>query len=345
MAAPTFYFVGGEDSDFTSVGTVAVDTTSTFRRSTYSRCALKVAAASLGDSWNASLSSAVSTCWATARVYFTNDGNVASSIANRTFAFIDGSTPRLALTCSPVNFQGTTSCTWKLIKINAAGTITTLTTSSFNVSPSSVQKIDVFVNYAVAGQFSVYLDGTLIANYLGDVTTDSATTLSNLVLGTPMVDGANGATYWSECIVSDSDTRSMTLATLPVNVAGNSQLWTGANTDINETTLSDATAISTTTAAQLSEWTITPASAIGSTTPIAAVVVSARAANGSTGPQNLQGVVRTGAADFTSSNISGMTQTLAPRRAIWTTNPNTTVAWVGSDLTAAGLNIGLKSIT
>lgn len=339
---PSYLFAGGEDADFTSIGGVGVDTTAANRRASYSRCALKVASVAVGDGWNAAFAAA-SSLWLTARALFTNNVNVGSSVASRIITLKDGSTARLALIATGAAFNATSAWSYRLVKITAAGASTTLATASGTIATGLVQKLDMFVNYAVAGACQVYVDGTKIIDYAGDVTTDSATTLSGFALGTPVVDGATGQTFWSECIVSDSDTRGLSLATLPPLAAGNTAAWTGAVTDVNETTLSDTTVITSATAAQVEEFTVTPPAVITGTVPIRAVVVAARASKGATGPQNLQAVVRTGAADFTSANLA-VTTALARVAANWATNPNTGLAWTAADLTAAGFNIGLKSI-
>lgn len=337
----TFYFFGGEDSELSPTGAAAVITTAGRFRSNYARCALGVPQTTniaVSDGWYGALSSAVGSFWLTAQMYTNSSSTIYQ--AGNILILRRGAVNTLSLIT-----DGASPSHWRLQKTSAAGVNTTLATSTVAIpAPATLTRVDVFVNYAVAGRLQLYVGGTLVLDYSGDVTTDSATTLDGFALGSANSNSGSVTWGWSEIIVADSDTRGMALATLPVNAAGNTQAWSGANTDINETTLNDATSISTTTAAQLAEWTVTPASAITSTTGILAVGVSARAAKGSTGPQNLQAAVRTGATDYTSANLPVST-TLGPLQATWATNPNTAVAWTGADLTAAGFNIGVKSIT
>jgi hypothetical protein len=336
----TFYLVGGEDSEFSSSGTTSVTTTSTFYRSTYARCALvssQTGTTPTTNGWWGSWS-AMSTFYVAARVYlapFTVGGF--TSVQN-VILFRDGIVNRLMVRSSASN-------QWVLSKQDASGTVTVLQTSSDTISTLASQRIDIYVNYGTSGTFQMYVGGSLVLNYSGDLTTNSATALSGVGFNCPNNQSGTGNAYWSEIIVADSDTRGWSLATLPVNASGNTQAWSGANTDINESTLNDSTAISTTSASQVSEWTVSPASTIGSTTGIISVHVSARAAKGGSGPANLQAMVRTGSTDYTSSNLSSISTVLGCLQSAWLTNPNTGVAWTGSDLTAAGFNIGVKSIT
>lgn len=336
----TFYLVGGEDSEFTPSGNTGVDTTTTHFRSAYARCALKgsqLSNAGTSDGWYASLASE-STFYVTAQMYIATGSSIAVFSGNA-IIFKRGAINTLSLTPDG-------NAHWRLTKTSAAGTTTTLVSASSASIPHEVlTRLDVFVNYAVSGRFQLYVGGTLVLDYSGDLTTDSATALDGIGFGCMNGNtGVTGFTYWSEIIVADSDTRGMALASLTPLATGNTAAWTGAVTDINEVTLSDTTTASTVTASQLEEFTVTPASTIGSTTGVLAVVVSARAAKGATGPQNLQAAVRTGGADFVSSNLP-IAATLGVVQGVFTTNPNTSGTWAGSDLTAAGFNIGLKSIT
>lgn len=332
----TFYLVGGEDSEFSPTGATSIDTTAGHFRANYARSALKVTQPgniTITDGWYASLP-AVSSLYVSAQMFM----SAGSATNGYSIILKRGAINTLA-------FMTDGGGHWRLVKTNAAGTTTVLVTSTFTVPAAVLARLDVYANYAVAGRVQLYVGGTLAIDYSGDVTTDSATTLDGVGFGSMNTNtGVAGSTSWSEIIVADSDTRGMALASLTPLATGNTALWTGAVTDINESTLSDTTTASTATAGQLEEFTVTPASAIGTTTGVLAVVVSARAAKGSTGPQNLQAAVRTGATDYVSANLP-VTTILGTVQNVWATNPNTSATWAGSDLTAAGFNIGLKSIT
>lgn len=171
--------------------------------------------------------------------------------------------------------------------------MTTLATAGNTLSTDTLQKVDIYVNCAVAGQVQVYLDGTKIIDYSGDVTTNSATALASAVFGQDHANGSSFADYWSEIIVSTTDTRSLSLVTLLPAAAGNTFNWTGATSDVNEVTLDDATLITSATAGEIAQTTVST-TGVGGTAGIVALVVNAGAQKGGTGPQNADLTVRTG---------------------------------------------------
>ena len=329
----TIYFAGGEDSELTKVGVCSIDTaTANTRNTTRTRCSLKVGPSAFAtDGWTAVFSAPQSSFWATARVSVAAGGITGTY---EVFSFNDGANRRLILrtTGSPFN--------WQLSKRTASGTYTNLATSSVVMSAGAFMKLDVQVTYGPSGSVNFYIDGTLVIAYSGDVTTDGATTLSSVVGGPP---SSVIASYWSEFIVSSTDTRSMSLATLPPAANGNTFNFTGAVADINEVTLSDTTLASSATAGQIAETTVTSSSITGNP-GIHAVIVSARAMKGGTGPTKADLLVRTGGTDYASADIS-LPTSLSAIRNVWDTNPATGTAWAYTDLTAAGFNIGIKSVT
>lgn len=336
----TILFAGGEDADFTKIGICTVDTTtSVARRTANARCSLKVASNSVGDGWQAVFPAAQPSFWLTGRLYF--GGDVYNVAAARMLALVDNATVRLALVPSGGSGQVTSALFWRLVKIDNASAQTTLVTASNAISIGVLTKIDVFVNYAVAGQVQVYLDGTKIIDYSGDVTTNSAASLSGAILGMPAASSGSTA-HWSEVLAATVDTRGLSLATLPPAAAGNTFGWTGATTDVNEVTLDDATQITSPAAGQIAQSTVTSTSISGSP-GIVAVVVNARAQKGGTGPQSADLMVRTGGGDYASADIA-LPASFGRISNVWETNPATGNAWLASDLTAAGFNVGIKSV-
>ena len=335
-----FYFIGGEDHDFTKLGAVAVDTATTAaRRTANARCSLRASNTSgaIGsEEWRCDLSQAVSALWLTARFYIS-----ALSSGTGTNYFIclfDGVNRRLFLTTSTGGAGGF----WRLSKRDTAGTVTVLATSSVGFVQTALQKLDMYVNYAVGGNVKVYLDGTLIIDYAGDVTTNGATTLSSLGLAHPIAVGTGTQfTYWSEIIAASEDTRAMGLVTLPPAANGNTFNWTGSYADLDEITLNDADIATSASAGQLAQTTIA-SSGITGTPAIRAVCVSARAQKGGTGPQNAKMNVRTGGMDHLGSTLS-LPVAMARAAYVFETNPGTSGPWAYTDITAVGFNIGIQS--
>lgn len=334
-----FYFIGGEDHDFTVVGTCTVDTATTAaRRTANARCSLKVAGTTGTDGWQTDLPSAVSSLWVTGRVYIAMTGN--SGSLGYLISLFDGTTRRLVITNSGGSSLTTT---WRISKFSAAGVLTTLATASTIVSKNVIQKLDLNVTYGTSGNVKLYLDGTLIIDYTGDITTDGATTLNKVQFG-HFYASLTGETYWSEMIVASEDTRAMNVVTLPPSANGNTfNFDTGSYADVDEVTLSDADLITSGTSGQLAQFTI-GSSGITGTPAVRAVCVSARAQKGASGPQNAKMNVRTAGADHLSSTIA-LPAAMNRIANIFANNPATSGPWAYTDITAAGFNVGVQSET
>lgn len=330
----SFYFIGGEDLDFGKIGAVSVNTASTAaRRTANARCALLVGSNGANtDGWQAAFTAAQTSFWWTGRLYF---GSLTGSGAGgNLIAFLDGTVRRLLILNDGSNHL-------RISKQNAAGTLTTLATSSNTVVTSTQYKVDVNVtSYGASATVDVYVDNVLWVTYTGDVTTDSSTSLSGFVIG---YCGGAGQAFWSEIFCGSDDTRTQALITLPPAANGNTFAWSNSYASLDETTVDDADLCTSSAANDVAETTIT-SSGITGTPAIKAVCVAARAQKGGTGPQNIQMAVRTGGNDYFSSNIA-LPAAFNRVANIFATNPATSGVWAYTDLTAAGFNIGIKSIT
>lgn len=327
-----FSFIGAEDHDFQRIGNVSIDTATTAaRRQVNARCSLKVVSAGVGDAagWQAQFSGAVASLWMTARLY-----NLSSTLHadNDMIAFLDGTVRRVC-----ISLDATLKV--KIRKRDAAGTYTTLATSTNSFAASLLQKIDVQIIYGVAGTINVYVDNLLYVTYSGDVTTNSATTLSGFVLGNINT----GGSHWSESFISSSDTRSMSLVTLPCAANGNAFNWTGTFASVDEVISDDTDMSVSTTAGQVMETTVSTAGLTGNPA-VHAVCVSGRGMKGGTGPQSVAMAVRTAGNDFYSSNIS-LPFSFDRIASVFEVNPSSAGAWSSTDLANSGFNIGAKSVT
>lgn len=235
--------------------------------------------------------------------------------------------------------QGAATNAIAIAKRNAAGTVTVLATSATNIltAQNAPSVIDLFVNYAVSGQATLYINGVIVADTGPgvDVTTDSATAIGPYFLGA--FGGASGS-FWSEVIFQDTDTRGLGLQTLPPVASGTTQSWT-PNTvgNINPAAINDANFVSSATANQLSEWTVSTTLPAGSWT-IEAIVQAARVNAGATGPQHYEFLVRT---NDGSDHVQGTTTppigSFGNATSVWMVNPFTGVAWVAGGLIQAGI--------
>lgn len=353
-------FAGGEDMDFAiytglvAVGTagVSINTTAGYFRSGYARYALTnlsntnpVLTNTFFFATQPWVGTTATTFWSSAQYsMFITSGTLSNTNAGIAMWWLSSDNViRLRIrnpSSTGVGALPPVAC--NVEKVNAAGTVTLLGTTSAMFSQGSLAKIDVYINYAVAGQISIYQNGSRVFNYTGDVTTDGVTALAQLRLGSvAQIALGNAYSAWSEVIVSTRDTRAMSLITQAPSAAGTTTSWTGTAAQVNANTASDANPNYTGTAAAVQQYTATavPSGAYG----ILTAITTLRAAGGSTGPQNIQANVRTGGVDYFGStsalDLSWQRITYA-----WDTNPGTAAAWTIADLNAAGFNMGFKSI-
>jgi hypothetical protein len=358
MPAPTIYFAGGEDFDFTSVGTCTVDETATHFRSDFARCGLKGAD---GNSfWDTGNVMAVTSAWFHARVWMTvssaNPGSLASIIENACFKITDASAVvRLGLLFTPTGSSGGSGVTtnWDIGKFDNAGAFTKLgaiPSGIFTGSPAVPDEFDVqIIDYGATGTMNMYINRTLVYSFTGDLTTNGNTQINGAQFGglgpsTNTATNKSAITY-SEIIISDTDTRNLSLGTLTPAADGNTVNWdTGGVTNINEVTLDDGTINASGTANQVQQYTISapPSGTYG----VVALVIAAKAQAGSSGgPENLQLGLRTNGSDYWSASIP-LSISLNREQAVFTENPDTPGnAFTLAQLAVAGFNVGMKSIT
>lgn len=331
----TVYFAGGEDCDLFQVGGGAVSTNAAAFRSGYARCGLQSHVPLNPPAyWQNWAPFSATTFWHGVRLY--TDANNNSS-GMRFMGWCDSSNvERLQILCTG------TAATYKVMKVTGAGVSTQLG-SNFVLTLSQgivIDKLDVFIDYQVSGTFAVYLNGINYFTYSGDVTTDSATAMAYVRHGGFYLNALSHNVIWSEIVVSNLDTRSWSLQTLPPVANGNTHNFdtgTPAASNVNEITRSDATTDGSTTAGQIDQYTI-PA-AIAGTYTIMAIGVSGLAQKGTSGPTKMDEGVRSGTTDYWSSDKS-LTTTWAGYQNWWVTDPNTSATWA-----ALPINIGLKSVT
>jgi hypothetical protein len=337
-ASATILWAGGEDNDMTCFGNCVVNNTGFdwTHDGNYSRISLVerkdwAVGLPMGNYWSSPTFTAGSTLWIHASMGLDNSCCTTDYIL--AVLSPDG-VIRIA-----VRNLGSDHSRFIISKRNAAGTLTDLVTQA--MSPFGTgnwrNNLDLYINYAVAGQVTLYNNGVPVATYSGDVTTDGATQLNQFQLGGYYI-------YWSEVIAATTNTCALRLYTLPGVANGVTDTWTnGGVSNVNETVLSDATLNSSNTSAQIQLYTV-PALPTG-TFSIPAVQINMRAAVDTTGPQHIYGLVHTA-----SDGLNHNSAALAPPQgaygqvsAQWTTNPATAVAWTMGDLGAGAFNMGFES--
>lgn len=338
----TVLWAGGEDTSFATVlNTLPNGTTSKFR-SAFARCSMSVNAASTAFPPSAYMLTPLITPVTSSWVHFRYATSQAGSVTNDVwFAMQDsGGVARIAV------LPTATAGQVRIVKRDAAGALTTLATSAAGAVPSftvtQVDAIDLFVNYAVSGQATLYVNGVSVADTGAgvDVTTNSVTALAQLLFG-GNVSGANNC-FWSEMIWQTTDSRGSALQTLAPVAAGNTQSWT-PNTvgNINPVQITDTNFVSTASVNQLSEWTVSTSLPPGSWN-ITGIVQNARANAGLTGPQHYEWLVRTtDGTDHVQGSSAPPVGSFVNDWTIWLNNPHTSAPWSAGDL----INAGIESLT
>lgn len=383
MTSPIL-FAGGEDLSFSPFGgeyggSILPDTTAGRFRSGYARHALSVRSDASGAINLHGIRSQpfappllnsgaeLTPFWITARVWCLQDnifGITSDCILLRLLD--DQGVPRLVISnkggfaTSPI---GTPGGPYQVFTagIGAGGIINQsngLTGSLSGLSPTPLlpDKLDIYVSYNVLspsvappGQITIYVNGTQIfdSGHI-NLTTNSNVKIAYLDLMSPVELVFNGTTLtaWSEVIVSTRDTRTMGMLTQVASGNGNTHNWDHASAANMDSALSmDSSPESSATAGQIDEYTVTPGAPPGSF-GIVSVVQHARASAGSSGPQKIKQIVRTGGTDYFSAD-----KTLSSAWTLyvenWDTNPNTGVEWQTSDLPpgSSAFNMGVKSDT
>jgi hypothetical protein len=336
-ASAEILFAGGEDSDFTRVGNCSVNMLSSYYNVNFARSSLLLQnPASTNPPFHyflsPSFSSAASDVWVHA-VFSINSSSTGNNYQALALLSPGDGVARIVVTGTGSNGQ------LKIRKGDAAGTFTDLATATSTFAPNVLMTLDLHINYAVGGSVTLYFNGVQVANYTGDVTTDGTVSLDKLRLSSPSSSTYNN--YWSEIIVSTTDTRMMRLVTLAASADGTTTNWdNGGVTNVNETTLNDTTVNSSGTAGQLQLYTVGNLPS-GSSVSVIDVWQNIRAQVDTTGPQHIRGALRTGGANYYSSNLSPPQNSWGTVSAHWATNPATGVAWTSSEVDA--LEIGFDS--
>jgi len=249
-------WMGGEDIDFPiNLGTVARTSAGAYRDE-YARCAIGGPTGNVVSDCvsNPFPGGGITNFWLTARPGiggFSNAGRAIGLVASSSGALRTGfyiGVPSLASSqICLMTWDGTTS------------TIVATEVGNSWIGPTDINslKFDLHVvNFGASSTVTVYVNGTAVINYTGVTAVGGITSVDSVCLhgaGSPY----GGWMNWSEIIVSDQDTRTFSLRLLVPNATGTTDQWTGAYTDVNEVTVSDANVVSTNTVGQDEQFNLT----------------------------------------------------------------------------------------
>ena len=311
---------GGEDIDFPNGS--ATFFTGGSQRAGYARIAI----AANGARWSLPFAGgAVTTAWFSAQVY------AASPLGSQKIFGLGLSTSGSGKGL----YIGNASTATKTVLYSYDGTTFTVlaTEAGTSIPTSGLFKVDVFLqNYGASATVTVYVNGNSILTFSGNVAVSGVSNLDSAVLGP-----SSGNFYSSEIIVADEDTRSFGLVTMAPNAAGTTNQWTGAFTNVNPTTINDANADFTNTAAQDQQYNLIDLPS--GTFNIKAVKIAARAmhTSGSTATGVQLGVNSGGTVNVGSTQT--LTTAFTTYERLMATNPVTSAAWAQSDMNPLQIDI------
>lgn len=232
---------------------------------------------------------------------------------------------------------------YSVYKYSGASWGSALATSASPVLVSDGGQIDVHLKIHATGTFNVYKNGTLVVTYAGDTTGDSANI--GLIHFYGQSSSSNDMDL-SQVVVTDTvDTRGWVLATLTPSGAGTTNNWTGAYTDIDDTTYDETDYLSVATTAQLATFAAANIDAAYTGATVKAVAVALRAKiDIASAIVNLKAALRVSGTDYLSANLVGPTNDAVSHsgQAVWETDPSTAAAWASLAAVNAA-EVGLKS--
>ncbi len=319
-------FMGGEELDFGRLygNTFTTDngTSGSFRPG-YARAALAIRGD--GDSSaRGDFKQASSSFWFTGRVHM--DATVWIASGWTTFLhFNNGTYKRLGF-----QINGTTR-ELRLVTWDNSGNPTTLfATSESFVQSINLHRIDVQVDYGVSGRVRFFFNQVPFLDFLGDNTSGGGTNLTSFSIRS-VNNGSARTTYWSEMIVAERDTRTLSLRTHAPVATATGHEWLGSQADVGEIAADEATMITTEEADKEAKFTVAQLPA--GNFAVRAFSVSAYAARGATGPSAIQLGVGSGGNDaFSADKALDTGWTHAGE--IFETNPVTGNSWSINEINA-----------
>ena len=317
-------WAGGEDIDFPN-GTIAtVSTTASNFRSGYARCAIAASQTTPARSL-AFIGGAITSEWLSFRGY-ANSPSISSrlvgfGLSGGNKGLFVGTAAAAATKCSLIKYDGTTA--------------TELATESgTSLSNSTLHRFDIqLVNYGSSATVSVWVDGTQVISGTFNVAVTGMTNTDCVEVW-----GSAGF-FFSEIIVADEDTRSLSLVTMAPNATGTTDSWTGTvPTNINPTTINDANSVFTNTAAQDEQANLIDFPS--GTFTVRCIKIAARAMStaGATATKvalgiNQGGTINAGTAQTTTTAFTTY------ERLMDATNPVTGNPWLQSEMNGLQLNM------
>lgn len=351
----TILWVGGEPMDFpVGPGSVAMTTSGTTNaayRSSYARGGIYGTISGAAAYSNALLptpAGSTTTVWLSARVYIagsTAGSGCPSTVASKVIGLVN-----YASTTKNGIYFGYTGCgapyTAGIYKEAGSGSslITGGSAATASLANGQIYKIDLQITNLGSGSgasINLYINASAgpVASVTGtNAAVSGASTLDAVAIGS--YSGAsscfdNCLPRVSEIIVSDTDTRSLSLATLAPSANGDTTEWTGDCSTMSKTALNDSTTLLSATSGQRQQCTV-GALPSGNFT-VAAFGVSARVTKSISGIGYFSLGVKSNSTLYEPSAVS-VPAAYSLVQTIMNTNPTTSAAWTTTELGSVQVN-------
>lgn len=329
----TILWCGGEDVDFPLGTPPSINTTGGSYASGYGRCSLYVAAG-LGTSArsNSFPGGSVTSFWAHVNAFPSGSASIQGTPF---FGLGLNSASKMAL------FVGADATTYNKLALwtwNGSAAVQLAAEAGTSLGGGILAPMDIqIINYGATATVNVYYNQNLVITFTGNIAVSGVAALDCFCV--PGTNGFFANSYFSEAIVADADTRAMRLVTLAPNAAGDTNNWTGAYTQVNEVTISDATPVFVNTTGQDFQANLIDLPSGNFTVNAVKIAARAEVTAGAT-PTGLKLGVKTGG----TINVGGaqtLSASFATYERLMTTNPVTATAWAQADINP--LQIDLQS--
>lgn len=287
------------------------------------------AAAHTNYVWGLLWNGAVGDLWATVAIAADVMTNPSGNLGGSLFELVSGSTPLVRLRRNAPATSGTahyvTMQWWDGSAWQDVGTYTGWTAST-------VTRFAMRVKLDASGEMGFYVNGTEIGTFTGD--TDGGGTSVDRLWMRGWVDSPSTTSpnlSYSETAVTDSGSSlryARVAGMYPDAAPGGAHpvAWTGDWQNIDETTLSEADLISTTTTDAAESWRVQQRAAAASGATVLAFGQSAWARRGATGPQNLRLPLYVSGTEYSNGDVAGLSAAFAEVREIFYADPSTSAA-------------------
>lgn len=321
----TILFAGGEEEGFDVTGVRPIFSTDITRYdSVFSKGALGLEG---GGSISTSFA-ATSSFW----VHCLNYINPGANNTGTLLQVVSGGTPLVRLhayfdTDDDVLFEYWNGSMWVLIAQDP-------------LQSATLEDVDLFVNFASSGEFTLYQDGVQVASFTGDTTVGDTSADEVAFSG---VRSTSVGSHISQVLIKTNSTLSAHVETLHATANGASTDFAGDFTDINEEGLNDDLDFITGSSNGDEVTFVMEDPTTPSGYSIEGLAHTARMSRGSTGPQNAQFITRSNGVNFTSASVAGLGLGFQPFFTVREADPDTSAAW--TDISVAAAQFGLKAIT